>query len=125
MSQKQNPRGTSLKKGISTLISAVILIALVFTIASIVSPWLNTLTRNVANETSSSTLQQIQCQSVAYDFDSNFGTSGIINGITNATDSLRAKILKIEGRKTWVSCTLGAQGQVCAKGEVLGIRVQR
>lgn len=38
---------------------------------------------------------------------------------------LRAKIIKVEGRKVWVSCTLSAEGQVCATGEVLGIRIQR
>lgn len=38
---------------------------------------------------------------------------------------LRAKILKIEGRKTWVSCTLSAAGEIRAQGEVLGIRVER
>lgn len=37
---------------------------------------------------------------------------------------LRAWITKLEGRKSWVSCTLSADGQLCAKGEVLGIRVQ-
>ena len=38
---------------------------------------------------------------------------------------LRARISKTEGRKAWVSCTLSAGGQVCATGEVLGIRVER
>ncbi len=38
---------------------------------------------------------------------------------------LRARITKIEGRKAWVSCTLSAGGQICATGEVLGIRVTR
>ena len=38
---------------------------------------------------------------------------------------LRARITKIEGRKAWISCTLSAARQVCARGEVLGIRVQR
>jgi acyl-coenzyme A thioesterase PaaI-like protein len=38
---------------------------------------------------------------------------------------LRARIIKVEGRKAWVQCTLSAQGEVCATGEVLGIRVQR
>ncbi len=38
---------------------------------------------------------------------------------------LRANIKKIEGRKTWVNCTLSADGQTCAVGEALGIRVQR
>jgi acyl-coenzyme A thioesterase PaaI-like protein len=38
---------------------------------------------------------------------------------------LRARIVKIEGRKAWVNCTVSAGGQVCATGEVLGIRVER
>jgi acyl-coenzyme A thioesterase PaaI-like protein len=38
---------------------------------------------------------------------------------------LRARIAKVEGRKTWVSCSLSAAGEVCATGEVLGIRVER
>ncbi len=38
---------------------------------------------------------------------------------------LRAKMIKTEGRKAWVSCTLSAEGRVCATGEVLGIRVER
>ena len=38
---------------------------------------------------------------------------------------LRAQITRIEGRNAWINCTLSAQGQVCATGEVLGIRVQR
>ena len=37
---------------------------------------------------------------------------------------LRARIMKIEGRKAWVSCTLSAADQLCATGEVLGIRVE-
>jgi len=38
---------------------------------------------------------------------------------------LRARIKKLEGRKAWVECTLSAGGEVCARGEVLGIRVER
>ncbi|HSF56436.1 MAG TPA: PaaI family thioesterase [Candidatus Binatia bacterium] len=38
---------------------------------------------------------------------------------------LRARIAKIEGRKAWVTCTLSAGGQICATGDVLGIRVER
>jgi acyl-coenzyme A thioesterase PaaI-like protein len=37
---------------------------------------------------------------------------------------LRARIDRIEGRKVWVSCTLSAAGELRAKGEVLGVRVQ-
>ena len=37
---------------------------------------------------------------------------------------LRARIVKIDGRKAWVNCTLSAAGVLRASGEVLGIRVQ-
>ncbi len=38
---------------------------------------------------------------------------------------LRARITKMDGRKVWVNCTLSAGGEICAAGEVLGVRVQR
>ena len=38
---------------------------------------------------------------------------------------LRARVAKIEGRKAWVTCTLSVGGQICATGDVLGIRVER
>jgi len=38
---------------------------------------------------------------------------------------LRARISKRDGRKAWVHCTLSAAGEICATGEVLGIRVDR
>ncbi|MDH3443085.1 MAG: PaaI family thioesterase [Deltaproteobacteria bacterium] len=43
----------------------------------------------------------------------------------DAAIELRAHITKIEGRKVWVKCTLSAAGEVRARGEVLGIRVNR
>jgi acyl-coenzyme A thioesterase PaaI-like protein len=43
----------------------------------------------------------------------------------NESVELRARISKLDGRKAWVICTLGAAGEICAKGEVLGIRVER
>ncbi len=38
---------------------------------------------------------------------------------------LRARIIKFEGRKAQVRCTLSARGEIRATGEVLGIRVER
>jgi acyl-coenzyme A thioesterase PaaI-like protein len=37
---------------------------------------------------------------------------------------LRARIVKTEGRKAWISCTLSVAGEVRATGEVLGVRVE-
>ena len=38
---------------------------------------------------------------------------------------LRARIMKVDGRKIWVRCTLSTGREICATGEVLGVRVQR
>ena len=43
----------------------------------------------------------------------------------DAPVELRARIIKIEGRKAQVRCTLSAVGEIRATGEVLGIRVER
>lgn len=37
---------------------------------------------------------------------------------------LRARLVKIDGRKAWVNCTLSAAGDLRASGEVLGVRVE-
>jgi|SRR5690554_3778834 len=37
---------------------------------------------------------------------------------------LKGQLVKIEGRKVWVSRTLSAQDEVCVKGEVLAIRLK-
>jgi acyl-coenzyme A thioesterase PaaI-like protein len=42
----------------------------------------------------------------------------------DALIELRSSIIKVDGRKAWVSCTLSAGGEIRATGEVLGIRVQ-
>ena len=80
-------------KAISDIISAVILIAITVGLGAIISPWLNTLTRDVSNQTSSTTLRDIACRSAAYDFDTSFGTNGVIVNITSAADSIKAKIV--------------------------------
>ena len=40
------------------------------------------------------------------------------------TIQLRARIMKLEGRKAWVNCTFSAAGEIRATGEVLGVRVE-
>lgn len=38
---------------------------------------------------------------------------------------LRASIRKVEGRKTFLRCTLGCEQELCADAEVLAIRIHR
>ena len=42
----------------------------------------------------------------------------------DALIELSARIVRLEGRKAWVNCTLSAAGAMRATGEVLGIRVE-
>jgi hypothetical protein len=42
-----------------------------------------------------------------------------------ATVELRARIIQFEGLKAWMSCILSAAGEMRARGEVLGIRIER
>ncbi len=43
--------------------------------------------------------------------------------LTELPVELRARVEKIEGRKTWMVCRLYAAGVETAKGEVLGVRI--
>ncbi len=36
---------------------------------------------------------------------------------------LRARVTEVDGRKTWMECSLWAGGQVTARGQVLGVRI--
>ena len=36
---------------------------------------------------------------------------------------LRARVARVDGRKTWMNCELLAGGQLTARGEVLGVRI--
>ena len=37
---------------------------------------------------------------------------------------LRARVVKLDGRKAWLHCALSAAGIIRAEGEVLGVRVE-
>ena len=43
----------------------------------------------------------------------------------NRTLRLRADIKEKEGRKTWIQCSLFADEELCAEGEVLAVRIER
>ncbi len=43
--------------------------------------------------------------------------------LTDKPVELRARVEKIDGRKTWMKCSLYAAGVEAARGEVLGVRI--
>lgn len=80
-------------KAISPLISAVLLIAIIFSMAAVISPWIYNLSTDVANDTTSNIENQITCQGVSYDFDTNYQTNGVDYNFSSSVDSLEVKIV--------------------------------
>ncbi len=87
--------------GISPIISAVILIAIVVTIATIVAPWALNIALNVSNRTGGDIDQRLICQNTDYDFDTNYGTYGINWNFTGSSDWLRARIVNTGTQKLY------------------------
>lgn len=82
-----------MRKGVSPIVSTVIVVLLVFAIAALVSPWVLDMVTQVSNETSQRTDMQLRCQNTAYDFDTNYGTMGLNWNFTGSQDTLNAKIV--------------------------------
>jgi flagellin-like protein len=81
------------RKGISELISVVVLVAVVIGIGAFVSPWAFNLVRSSTNQTGTNVDTQLLCQNVAYDFDNGYGTNGIVWNLTWTNSTLSAKIV--------------------------------
>lgn len=90
-------------RGISPLISAVLLIAIIFSLATIISPWLLGLSNDVTNQTTTSVNNQIECQSAAYDFDNDFASGGVDHNFSGSGDEeyLKAKIINTGTISLW------------------------
>jgi flagellin-like protein len=87
-------KGMERKKlaGISPIISAVIVIAIVFAIAATISPWMYSLVTGVTNQTQTSTETEIRCRNAAYDFYTSYGTYGVSWGFSTVNNTLGAMI---------------------------------
>lgn len=82
-----------MRRGLAPLISAVLLIAIAFGIAALVSPWAFNLATDVSNQTTSDTMKQITCQNAKYDFDTSYATNGINFSLSTTNDIVNAKIV--------------------------------
>ncbi len=85
-------------KGLSPLVSVVILIVISISIASMMAPWMYELTFTLSNQTGSNAQQQMKCRSAGLDFDSNYGYYGVVSNFSynvsnNETDLIRVKIV--------------------------------
>jgi lipopolysaccharide export LptBFGC system permease protein LptF len=79
-------------KGVSQLISAVMLIVVTIAIMGLIAPWALNIARTSTNQTSGNIDMQLLCQNIGYDFDNNYGTSGIVWNFTGSNTTLKAKI---------------------------------
>ncbi len=64
-------------RGISPIISVVILIVVIFSIAATVGPWMYNIVTTTTNQTSTDVDMQLLCQNTAYDFDTDYATFGV------------------------------------------------
>lgn len=78
-------------KGVSPIISAVILIVVAIAISTLVGPWMYNLARTSTNETATSTITDIRCRNAGIDFDSDYATYGVDWNFTTLSDWLKVK----------------------------------
>ncbi|NIP40946.1 MAG: hypothetical protein GTN39_05520 [Candidatus Aenigmarchaeota archaeon] len=82
-----------MKKGISPMIAAVILILIVIAMGAVVGPWVLNLASEAAGGAGGTAQQQLICQKTAYDFDSDYGNSGVDWNFTGTNGTVTAKIM--------------------------------
>lgn len=80
-------------RGVSPVISAVIVVAIVFGIAALTTPWMFELAQNATNQTQAYQQTSLLCQNTAYDFDTSYGIYGVSWNFSSAPDTLDVKII--------------------------------
>lgn len=80
-------------KGISPLISTVIIIALAFAIGALVAPYTLTTVSDISNDTSGDVVDAIKCRNMAYDFVSGYGTDGVLWNFSGNETLLEVRII--------------------------------
>jgi len=79
-------------RGVSPIVAFVILVVLIFSIATFVVPWALNLARETAIQTQNRTEGMLECQDAAYSFDPEWGVHGI-KWDFGVNDTLEAKIV--------------------------------
>jgi len=80
-------------KGVSPMISAVILILIVIAMSAVVGPWIIEMAKNAAEGSGEDAEQQLICQKTAYDFDTDYGISGVDWNFTGTNGTISSKIV--------------------------------
>ena len=80
-------------KGISPMISTILLICIVVLMAAIVGPWMMKLASDASQSASNDANQEMICRGTAYAFDSDYGSSGVSWNFTGTNGTISAKII--------------------------------
>jgi len=85
-------------KGLSPIISVVILVALSISLMSYVAPWMYNMVYKTTNSTGSEAQRQIMCRNAGLGLDDSYGSYGIdynfsFNVSANETDWIKAKVV--------------------------------
>lgn len=76
-------------RGVSPIVSTVLLVAVVFMLGTIVTVWVVEITRNVTNITEDATMSRVECQYASYDFYYDFATKGVNYTFAGSPDYLQ------------------------------------
>ncbi len=82
-----------MRKGIDPIISTVLLIAIVAALAAFISPWAFNLATRTTNQTATEADLRILCQNAGYDFETTYGSNGVISNFSGTSDSISVKLL--------------------------------
>jgi len=80
-------------KGVSTMISTILLIGIVVLMAAVIGPWIMKIATDASNAAGNSANTDIICRQTAYAFDSGYGNSGVAWNFTQTNGTLSAKII--------------------------------
>ena len=67
------------RKGVSPIISTVLMILIAVAIASFVGPWATNLATTTSNASAENAMNQINCQNTFYDFSTDYGNRNGVN----------------------------------------------
>ena len=80
-------------KGISPLISTVLLIGIVILMATVIGPWALRIATEASERARTDAELDMICRRTSYAFDSDFGNSGVVSNFSGTNGTVSAKII--------------------------------
>ncbi len=81
------------KKGVSPMISTILLIGIVMLMAAVIGPWVMNLALHASQSAGNEANQEIICRATAYAFDTDYGSSGVAWNFSETNGTLSTKII--------------------------------